>query len=468
MDDRRSTITCVFWQSRPVTDRVLWRGADASGPRNLGALCAPAISLDRHRTDAARVRPQHSGFRHRPCDRRAPRRHRCSATKRTIRRSSSPTGCSGRTCKWTMYAVLVVSWVHGCIGIYFWVRMKPYFRKNIVAAARARRDPADAVPARPLSRRPRRSSAPSAAPEWRAENLSRDKVGTVRDQAHARAHQLVHCLYGYFGLIGSRLSARGVRAAGGAPPRSRSGCPTGNSKTVRVPMGLSVLEASTALQRSACPASAAGGHAARPAASASSATAARCPSRRTARPSCWVGSAPAGSVHPPCLPATSPNSDVSFFQICSAAHDLGRSAATIKPALPGRERYLVSMFVDMRGSTKLAEQLSAVRYRFHHQPLPRRRSRRPCVECGGQPNQFVGDGHTGAVRPLHRSDGPPAGRRSKRASRIAVHVDALNEFLGRRSCRSRCRFGIGIHGGEVIIGDIGSEATPSSPRSAIP
>ncbi len=30
---------------------------------------------------------------------------------------------------WTILTALVVSWVHGCIGLYFWLRIKPYFNK---------------------------------------------------------------------------------------------------------------------------------------------------------------------------------------------------------------------------------------------------------------------------------------------------------------------------------------------------
>src|SRR6266436_2240094 len=28
---------------------------------------------------------------------------------------------------WLMYIVLIISWVHGCIGLYFWLRMKTFF-----------------------------------------------------------------------------------------------------------------------------------------------------------------------------------------------------------------------------------------------------------------------------------------------------------------------------------------------------
>jgi len=30
---------------------------------------------------------------------------------------------------WLMTAVMIVSWVHGCIGLHFWLRMKPFYQK---------------------------------------------------------------------------------------------------------------------------------------------------------------------------------------------------------------------------------------------------------------------------------------------------------------------------------------------------
>ena len=75
----------------------------------------------------------------------------------------------------------------------------------------------------------------------------------------------------------------------------------------------------------------------------------------------------------------------------------------------GEERYLVSMFVDMRGSTELAEN----RLPFDTVFIVNRflgAVSQAVIECGGQPNQFLGDGSSRCLvlRPAGR---PPAARR---------------------------------------------------------
>jgi adenylate cyclase len=75
------------------------------------------------------------------------------------------------------------------------------------------------------------------------------------------------------------------------------------------------------------------------------------------------------------------------------------------------------------------------------------------VDSGGQPNQFVGDGQL-ALFGLNTSPQTACRQALKAAAMIAANVDELNQFLS-HDLREPIRFGIGIHGGEVIIGDIG-------------
>ena len=351
--------------------------------------------------------------------------------------------------QWTMYAVLLVSWIHGCIGIYFWVRTKPYFRKvSSLLLALAVILPTLSMLG--LYQGGRAVQRASAAPEWRADNLSRDKIGTSAEQATLEQISS-YTLYGYFGLIGLALIARAVRVL----VERRRGLirlSYGNGKTVRVPIGLSVLEASTRFNiphSSVC-----GGRA-------------RCstcririigdcsslpePSNRETFVLDRVGAGGDPAIRLACQ--LRPHTDVAFFQIFPA-HATASSAATIKPAQPGRERYVVSMFVDMRGSTKLAEQLLPFDTVFIINRFLTAVSQ-AVVECGGQPNQFVGDGQL-ALFGLSTNPQTACRQAIEAASRIAIHVDALNEFLG-NDVPEPLRFGIGIHGGEVIIGDIGSE-----------
>jgi adenylate cyclase len=146
-----------------------------------------------------------------------------------------------------------------------------------------------------------------------------------------------------------------------------------------------------------------------------------------------------------------PTTDLSFFQLFMP-QAMSANAQGSNPTRIGQERYLVSMFVDMRGSTRLAEH----RLPFDTVFIVNRflgAVSQAVIECGGRPNQFVGDGLL-ALFGLATSP-PTACRQALRAAAmIAANVGELNEFLS-HDLREPIRFGIGIHGGEVIIGDIG-------------
>src|SRR5882762_10697850 len=347
---------------------------------------------------------------------------------------------------WLMYAVLLVSWIHGCVGLYFWLRMKAFYQSAapfLLAAAVL-------VPTLAMLGlyQGGRSVVDNDSAEWRVENLSRDKVGTPAEEAVLGTIEN-YFLIGYLGLIGFVLLAKGSRALN----ERRGGMVSlsyGNGRVVRVPKGLSVLEAS--LRNNVPHASVCGGRA-------------RCstcrirvigdcnslpaPSKREAFVLDRVGAGGDPAIRLACQ--LRPNTDLSFFQLFMphvAAASL-RKAGSVRI---GQERYLVSMFVDMRGSTRLAEQ----RLPFDTVFIVNRflsAVSQAVIECGGQPNQFVGDGEL-ALFGLNTNSQTACRQALQAAALIATNIDELNQFLS-HDLLEPIRFGIGIHSGEVIIGDIG-------------
>jgi adenylate cyclase len=347
---------------------------------------------------------------------------------------------------WQMSAVLVIAWVHGCIGLHFWLRMKPFYKRLapfLLAAAVL-------LPTLALLgfyHGGQTVIADSDDPEWRIRNLGRQQVGTAAEQS-TLDNITDGFLTGYLVLLGLVVLARGVRVLherrGGMIMLSY-----GNGRTVRVPKGLSVLEAS---QRNNVPhASVCGGRA-------------RCstcririigdcsglpePSQREAFVLARVG-ATDPSIRLACQ--LRPTADLSFFQLFLPSTTTATAHAS-NPARIGQERYLVSLFVDMRGSTRLAEK----RLPFDTVFVVNRflaAVAQAVMECGGRPNQFLGDGML-ALFGLGTTAQMACRQALRAAAMISANIDELNQFLS-HDLREPIRFGIGIHGGEVIVGDIG-------------
>jgi adenylate cyclase len=341
--------------------------------------------------------------------------------------------------------VLIIAWIHGSIGLYFWLRMKTFFKSAapfLLAAAVL-------VPALALLgfyQGGRAVARESTNAEWRAANLSPEKLGTPREQ-DTLERITGHILFGYLGLIAFVLVARGVRSLN----ERRRGMITlsyGNGRKIRVPKGLSVLEAS--LRHQVAHASVCGGRA-------------RCstcrirvigdhtllpePSNREAFVLSRVGSGSDPAIRLACQ--LRPETDISFFQIFMPQ---AATAGASGPPHIGEERYLVSMFVDMRGSTRLAEN----RLPFDTVFVVNRflgAVSQAVIECGGQPNQFLGDGQL-ALFGLATSRQAACRQGLKAAAMIAANIEELNQFL-KHDLREPIRFGIGIHAGDVIVGDIG-------------
>src|SRR6267142_2822992 len=82
---------------------------------------------------------------------------------------------------WLMYAVMIIAWIHGCIGLYFWLRLKAFYQR----AAPFLLGAAVLVPTLAMLGlyQGGRSVVDSDSVKWRTENLSPRRVGTPAEQA---------------------------------------------------------------------------------------------------------------------------------------------------------------------------------------------------------------------------------------------------------------------------------------------
>jgi adenylate cyclase len=347
---------------------------------------------------------------------------------------------------WLMTATVLVAWIHGCIGLHFWLRIKPIY-KSIAPWLLACAVLIPTLALLGFYQAGRTVVIESSVQQWRADNLGERQIGTPAEQS-ALETIADDFLIGYLGLLAVALLARAVRTL----HERRDGLVTlsyNNGRTLRVPRGLSVLEAS--LRYNVPHASVCGGRA-------------RCstcririigdcsslppPSPREAFVLAQVGTTDP-SIRLACQ--LRPSDDLSFFQLFMP-NLMSANVHASAPARIGQERYLVSLFVDMRGSTRLAE----TRLPFDTVFIVNRflaAVSQAVIASGGQPNQFVGDGML-ALFGLATEPAVACRQAINAAAAIARNVAELNDFLS-HDLRELIRFGIGIHGGEVIVGDIG-------------
>jgi adenylate cyclase len=342
------------------------------------------------------------------------------------------------------FALMTVAWIHACIGLYFWLRLKPFFRwaSPFLFAV--------AVLLPPLAmtgthRGAHEATVLSANPQWRAEWV---RTTTPDQRAVIENITWYYFPLGYGAAILLVFVARGVRAL----VESRHGSITVSypGRKVRTPRGLSILE--TSLRFKVPHASVCGGKARCSTCRVrvvSDRSALPPPSGREAYVLTRVGASANPSIRLACQ--LRPQSDIAVIPVLPAnvGADFVRNR---RRANIGEEHYVVSMFIDMRGSTKLAE----ARLPYDTVFLVNRfleAASKAVIDAGGQPNQFVGDGLL-ALFGLGTDPAAASRQALRAAAMVAANVEYMNhEFASELD--QPIRFGIGVHGGEVIIGDIG-------------
>jgi adenylate cyclase len=347
---------------------------------------------------------------------------------------------------WRQIAVLLIVWTHGCLGIHFWLRSRPFYHRcQAVLLAAAVLLPTLALLG--IWQGAREALAYGRAnPEW-LQALIRN--GHLRDPAiGGPSWNLEVQLYWIYGLlVAFVIAARGVRRL----IQRRQGLigisyPSG--QRVDIPKGYTVLDAS---RRARIPhAAICGGRG-------------RCSTCRVRVLRGQQG-----------LPAPSP-SEVAVLARLGAGPNV-RLACQLRPRaevsvlllLPpdvtaydrrtlsadsrGSEQFVTVMFVDIRQSTALVENrlpfdVVFILNHFFEAVAG------AVVEEGGTPNQFLGDGMLAVFRT--NTQPQDACRHALRAARrIVERLDDLNAKLANELARP-ITIGIGLHAGPVIFGEIG-------------
>ena len=348
---------------------------------------------------------------------------------------------------WVQYALLIVAWTHGCIGLYYWLRLKRFFSwaaPYLLAVAVL----IPTLALLGLVQGAREAIALYADPAWRATNFGPGRTSTAQQRALLDSI-ILYFPIAYAGVLALILGARGARLVW----ERRHGMVSltyPDGRVVSVPLGMSVLEAS--LRHRIPHASVCGGKA-------------RCstcrirvlgdpralpePSRREAFVLERVGASVDPAIRLACQ--LRPIKDIAFYLVFPPQMNAAgvRRSVMVRSA---EERFVVCMFVDMRRSTAMAEK----RLPYDTMFLINRflsAVAKGVEEAGGRPNQFVGDGML-ALFGLE-SEREIACRQALDAlGRIATNMARLNRDLA-NDLREPIRYGIGVNAGSVIVGDVG-------------
>ncbi len=339
--------------------------------------------------------------------------------------------------------VLTVAWIHGCIGLHYWLRFRSWYPRAVTWLFGI----AVLMPTLALlgfAEAAREVSRLAAVPGWTQTTLQRTRQPDHDQRATLGVIQRGF-LHGYAGALGVVLLARTIRALHARRRTIRVIYPDG--RIVQVTRGFTVLEAS---RGAGVPhASVCGGRG-------------RC---STCRVRIGLG---LEKLPPPNTAETRvlqrvnappnvrlacqlrPHTDVAVVPLLPAMPPPGRIVAG--DHRPGMEQEIAVLFADLRGFTSIAEHKLPYDVVF----LLNRYFEvvgTSIEKAGGVANQFTGDG----VMALFGLDtGPEAGaRQALAASRdLVLALGELSRELA-HELPAPLRIGIGIHVGSAVVGRMG-------------
>ena len=341
-------------------------------------------------------------------------------------------------------ALVLVVWIHGCIGFYFWIRPKPCYPrvKPLLTFLTA------AVPLLALT------GFSQAGREVYQLTADRDWLARLLAQANAPGPAARVALdRAAVSMLGTAASLVCLVAVG----RFLRPLLSGNGKAVRisypggleavVPNGFTVLEASRQIGAPHAAACGARG---------------RCTTCRVSIQKGLDKLTPPGAEERTILKQIAAPPNVRLA--CQLRPTADLSVTPLVPVLPndreriggeciaGREQDIAVLFADLRGFTAIAENklpydvvfllnryFDAVGQAIHR--------------AGGTANQFTGDG---VMALFGMDDGPEEGCRQAlvAAHDMVIRLDQLSESMA-EDLALPLRVGVGIHTGQAVVGDMG-------------
>ncbi len=340
-------------------------------------------------------------------------------------------------------ALFCIAWAHGCIGIHFWLRFRPWYPRifpllltffvllpvlaflGVSQAAREvmalAQDPGFA----------KRLLAETRSPQ----GAQRAELLQIRDAL----------LWATWALLGLTLAARAVRDW--LTRRSMIGIRHTDGPEVRVPLGWTVLEAS---RFAGIPhASVCGGRG----------RCSTCRIRVTGDPTLLPPASPLErrvlervGAPPNVRLACQLRPDRNVLVTRLLAPSISAHAVQALSARSGQEREIAVLFADLRGFTRIAEKKLPYDVVFilnrYFEAVGS-----AVAEAGGLANQYTGDGVM-ALFGIETEPGPACRQALRAAAAMIGRVEELGRGLG-QELASPLRIGIGIHAGPVVVGEMG-------------